>query len=189
MSYEIELKFPLTDPENDQARIRQALEELNATSSAELTQCDRYFGHPMRDFGQTHEAFRIRQSNEKTRLTYKGPILNAETKTRREIEISLADGPNIGEEMAEMLKALSFTEVRTVRKTRTPYHLTWQNRTLEVTLDHVEQLGWFLEIEIIAEEEKDCPVAQNVILDLAKHWKLENAERRSYLNLILDQEN
>lgn len=183
MIYEVELKFPLAD----KARLLAALAELQAKPEAELFQCDRYFAHPARDFAQTNEAFRIRQSGEHTRLTYKGPLLDAATKTRREVELSLADGKKTAEDMAEMLNLLGFQEVRAVKKSRTPYHLCWQGREMEVTLDNVEGLGWYLEIETLADE-SDRPAAQEAILSLAKHWNLENSERRSYLTLILDKE-
>lgn len=182
MSYEIELKFPLADRD----RILAALQELNAQPQADLSQSDRYFAHPARDFGETNEAFRIRQSGEKTKLTYKGPLLDKATKTRREIELSLADGNKTAEDMVNILNALGFSEVRAVHKTRTPYELSWQGREMEVTLDHVEDLGWFLEIETLTDEEDPKP-AQDAILSLAKHWKLENPEPRSYLTMLLEK--
>jgi adenylate cyclase class 2 len=182
MSYEVELKFPLADKQ----QLLAALAELGALPQAELSQCDRYFAHPVRDFGETNEAFRIRQSGDKTRLTYKGPLLDKATKTRREVELSLADGKKTAEDMTQMLNLLGFKEVRAVKKTRTPYHLTWQDREMEVTLDDVEGLGWYLEIETLAEE-ADRIQAQDAILSLAKHWNLENPERRSYLTMLLEQ--
>ena len=182
MSYEVELKFPLVDRE----KMLSALKAANATPGDELSQCDRYFAHPARDFGQTHEAFRIRQFGEKTCLTYKGPLLDTATKTRREVELSLADGPKTAEDMMQMLGLLGFREVRAVHKTRTPYHLVWNDREMEVTLDHIEELGWFLEIETLADEE-DRIAAQEAILSLAKHWQLENPERRSYLTMLLEK--
>lgn len=183
MSYEIELKFPLADKD----RVLEALKALGAKRDMELVQCDRYFAHPARDFGQTNEAFRIRQSGERTKLTYKGPLLDAATKTRREVELSLADGKKTALDMVEMLNLLGFQEVRAVKKRRTPYQLFWQGRDMEVTLDEVEGLGWYLEIETLAEE-ADRTAAQEAILSLARHWKLENPERRSYLTMILDKD-
>lgn len=182
MSYEVELKFPLVDRD----RLLAALKDLNAQPQEELSQSDRYFAHPARDFGETNEAFRIRQSGDKTKLTYKGPLLDQATKTRREIELSLADGNKTAKDMVNMLTALGFTEVRAVCKTRTPYELTWQGRDMEITLDHVEELGWYLEIETLTDEE-DPQEAQHAILSLAKHWNLENPERRSYLTMLLEK--
>jgi adenylate cyclase class 2 len=114
--------------------------------------------------------------------------LDAATKTRREVELSLADGKKTAEDMTVMLNLLGFKEVRAVRKTRTPYHLNWESRDMEVTLDNVEGLGWYLEIETLAEE-SDRTSAQDAILSLAKHWNLENSERRSYLTMLLEKEN
>jgi adenylate cyclase class 2 len=55
----------------------------------EYLQCDEYFNHPCRDFGQTDEAFRIRSCNGQTKLTYKGPRLDTVTKTREELELEI----------------------------------------------------------------------------------------------------
>jgi len=181
MSYEVELKFPLAEREP----ILAALKEAGAERGAELSQCDRYFAHPCRDFGETNEAFRIRQSGEKTKLTYKGPLLDKATKTRREIELSLANGAKTAKDMTEMLTALGFTELRAVKKTRTPYAVTWKNREMEVTMDHVDELGWYLEIETLTDDENP-KAAQEAILSLAKHWHLETPEPRSYLTILLE---
>ncbi|MCH7990085.1 MAG: class IV adenylate cyclase, partial [Planctomycetes bacterium] len=83
MSYEVELKFPLDDAE----RISAQLDGLQAERGAPIEQVDRYFNHPSRDFAQTDEALRIRTMNDRSLLTYKGPLLDAETKTRLEIEL------------------------------------------------------------------------------------------------------
>ncbi len=57
---------------------------------------------------------------------------------------------------------------------------------MEVTLDDVQGLGWYLEIETLAGDNDRVP-AQEAILSLAKHWDLENSERRSYLTLLLEK--
>ena len=49
-------------------------------------QVDTYFSHPARDFAATDEALRIRSIDQENFVTYKGPKLDATTKTRREID-------------------------------------------------------------------------------------------------------
>ena len=53
---------------------------------------DHYFNAPDRDFAQTDEAFRLRRIGTGELLTYKGPKRDADTKTRTEVELRLADG-------------------------------------------------------------------------------------------------
>jgi len=181
--YEVELKFPLVSSQP----VLKKLEGLGAVRRAAVMQSDRYFNHPSRDFAQTDEALRIRVSGERYRVTYKGPLVDATTKMRREIELPFGDEPGDDERFAELLTELGFREVRTVRKERLPLELEWEGRRLELAVDNVEGLGHFLEIETFADEAtKDA--ARDCIWRLAERLGLENSERRSYLTLLMDQD-
>ena len=180
VQYEVELKFPLANPSD----VLAGLTGLGVVTASPIEQVDRYFNHPARDFGVTDEAFRIRSVGNANCVTYKGPIIDATTKTRREIEVSFADGPDAASQMAEVWQSLGFHFVREVRKTRTPLTLDWQQRTYDLALDEVPPLGTFLEIELLANENgKDA--ARDAILALARELNLTNSERRSYLELLL----
>ena len=181
MQYEVELKFPVNDP----APVLSRLQPLGATQQAAVEQCDRYFAHPVRDFAETDEALRIRTAGERNVVTYKGPIVDEQAKTRQEIEIPFADGAAACDQLAEMLTILGFREVRAVSKTRIVYHLQWEARPVELSLDEVIGLeGVFIEIETLADE-ATRDAARDCILRLAEYLGLENSERRSYLCLVL----
>ena len=186
MSYEVELKFPLIEP----ARVLSDIAALGAERQPALIQIDRYFAHPSRDFAQTNEALRIRTIDEagrppRQRVTYKGPVVDTQTKTRREIEIPFGEQPADGERFAEILTRLGFREVRSVRKRRTPYQLFWEERRLELAHDEVDGLGVYFEIEAVADEDgRDA--ARDAILCLAARLGLEGHERRSYLKMLLE---
>jgi len=79
MKYEVEKKFPVADL----AEIVPKLDQLRATFSDPVLQIDRYFAHPVRDFSSTDEALRIRSVADENRITYKGPKIDATTKTRK----------------------------------------------------------------------------------------------------------
>jgi adenylate cyclase class 2 len=178
--YEVELKFPLADTKS----LFESLEQLGAIRGNERVQRDRYFNHPSRDFAQTDEALRIRSEGREARITYKGPIVDSQTKTRREIELPIGDAEGDDERLAQLLVHLGFREVRAVCKKRLPIELAWEGRRLDLAIDDVDGLGRFLEIETIADEEsKDA--ARDCILRLAKSLGLGNSERRSYLSLLL----
>lgn len=179
MTLEVEIKFKLTDPNAVEAQ----LSRLNAIAEPPVEQSDRYYNHPARDFRLTDEAFRIRSVGSANCITYKGPKLDALTKTRREIEIPMADGPLAAQQMADLLIALGFQFAREVRKLRTPFRLMWQQTQYELALDRVDPLGSFLEIELIADE-STRDAATNAILKLAAELGLSNPERRSYLELL-----
>jgi len=178
--YEVELKFPLSAPRDVLAR----LASLSVVAASPVEQVDRYFNHPTRDFGETDEAFRLRSVGDANCVTYKGPIIDSITKTRREIEVSFSDGPEAASQMVEVWQSLGFRFVREVRKTRTPLTLDWRQRVYELALDEVPPLGTFLEIELLADE-AGRDAARDAILALARELNLTNSERRSYLELLL----
>jgi adenylate cyclase class 2 len=182
-AYEVEAKYPLSDP----GLICRQLSELGAVPGSPLAQCDVYFSHPVRDFAQTDEAFRLRRVGEHNALTYKGPLIDKQTKTREEIEIPFAPGADAAAQMAEMLRVLGFLAVRSVEKTRQPLHLTWQGRELELALDSVAGLGEFLEIEIQADSAQ-WESARDDLLALAAALGLQQSERRSYLQMLLERD-
>ena len=180
MLYEVELKFPLADPEEMQSRLRS----LGATAGSLVEQVDRYFNHPVRDFRETNEAFRIRSAGETNCLTYKGPVLDRATKMRHEIEIPIADGADISAQMSQMLTLIGFRSVKEVRKRRTPWSIVWEGQEYELAVDVVPSIGTYLEIELVVDE-AGRTAARDAILKLAAFLKLPEPERRSYLELVL----
>jgi adenylate cyclase class 2 len=117
--------------------VRERLKELGARYIQTEFQHDVYFTHPCRDFRETDEALRIRRVKDRFYLTYKGPKLDSETKTREELEYEVPEG------VREILLKLGFSEYGTVKKKRESYEV----EGLEVCLDEVEGLGSFIEIE------------------------------------------
>ena len=76
------------------------------------------FNAPDRDFAQTDEALRIRRVGSFNFLTYKGPKQDRQTKTRTEIEVALAPGPEAAEAMSQLVTRLGYRPVAVVAKTR-----------------------------------------------------------------------
>jgi adenylate cyclase class 2 len=180
--YEVELKFPLSD-------VASVVRDLGACGAREVQtveQSDLYFNHPARDFEQTDEALRIRSVGNEHFVTYKGPVVDTQTKTRREIELALA-GADAGAQFSEILRFLGFRPVRQVRKRRRLYALVWRDREIDVALDEVFGLDPFLEIETLADE-ASRPSANEAILDLAQRLRLAQPERRSYLALLIEKD-
>lgn len=183
MAIEVEQKFPVTDP----AALRSQLAELGAGQPHEIEQVDIYFAHPARDFAQTDEALRLRCVGADNYITYKGPKLDAQTKTRREIEISLSPGKATAQDAQNLVEALGFRSVREVRKTRTELSLTWHEHQVTVCLDRVVGLGDFVELEIVTPQ-AGMAAAVAAIDQLAARLRLAGSERRSYLELLLARE-
>jgi len=181
MIYEVEQKYRVSSFESTEIILR----ELNGSFQRPICQVDSYFSHPSRDFAATDEAFRIRQVGESNFVTYKGPKIDQETKTRHELELPLPDGEKSALSFAELFIALGFSHVTDVCKKRTPLTVNWDNQTLDVSLDEVHDLGQFVELEITADENQ-LGDAKRSVLSLAKKLGLVDHERRSYLELLLE---
>jgi adenylate cyclase class 2 len=177
---EVEAKYPLT---GERVEWHDRLLKLGATAGEPIRQSDEYFQHPARDFVATGEAFRIRTVGEWNALTYKGPLLDPQTKSRRELELEFASGSDEARRMRDLLLTLGFTPAGSVNKTRLPLELNWRGRTLTLALDEVNRLGLFLEIEIVTAE-SEWTAGRDVLLAFAAELGLSNSERRSYLELL-----
>ena len=189
--YEVELKFPVVDLR----LIEPRLVVLQAHFHEPVDQTDRYFSHPCRDFARTDEALRLRRDGDEVVITWKGPRIDAGTKTRREIELPLtvrlpdrggqSDPPDVTiDRWTELLESLGFRPVATVAKRRRPARVHWQGRHVDVALDHVAGLGDYLELELQATE-MDLPRARACLESLACELGCGTSERRSYLELLI----
>jgi adenylate cyclase class 2 len=148
MQFEVEQKHQVDDP----ATLIRCLTELGVALGEPIVQSDRYFAHPARDFAQTDEALRIRTVGNASFVTYKGPKLDATSKTRRELELPLAQSDSDGLQFAELLTALGFTPVATVRKRRRKFHIMQDGRDVEGALDEVDGIGTYVELELMADD-------------------------------------
>ncbi len=182
--YEVEQKFPLQGTPEE---FVTALEKINAVAEGTVVQEDIYFSHPVRDFRETEEAFRIRSVGDKNIITYKGPLLDKQTKTRQEIELLFESGDDNANQMWAMLRALGFRDVRRVKKTRRIFSATYGSRKFKITLDNVDQLGEFVEVETLANQ-SDWEAARDTLLNLAAKLNLHDSERRSYLKMLVEND-
>ncbi|MEX2092092.1 MAG: CYTH domain-containing protein, partial [Pirellulales bacterium] len=99
----------------------------------------------------------------------------------RELELPLAVGHA---EFSELLTALGFKPVLTVRKSRRPFELDHQGQKVHGAWDEVDGVGTFVELELTADD-AGLAEAKRVIASLADDLELGPSERRSYLELLL----
>jgi adenylate cyclase class 2 len=176
--YEVELKL-----EADHGPVHERLADLGAEQLGRVRQVDTYYDAPDRSFAETDEALRVRveerDGGESVRLTYKGPLIEAESKTREEHETALGDGP----EMRAILDGLGFTPAATVEKERERFE--YEGYT--VTLDTVDGLGEFVEVETEAEAEAVEEAREGAVAVLRElGLDPDRQVRTSYLGLLLD---
>lgn len=182
--YEVEMKFPLQPAPAPIERLR----ELGFSPSEPHLESDHYFSHPSRDFRETDEAFRVRESRGGVELTYKGPKLDRQTKTREELEIPLLVEPHTATSACRMFEALGFRRAATVVKTRKRGGVEFQGRNVTVVWDQLEGVGEFLELEIVVDEAQ-LDAARQTLLALAEYLQLGASTRASYLELVLARTN
>jgi adenylate cyclase class 2 len=172
---EVELKVRVPSLDN----VRERLISLNAAPGGKLHEHDIYYNAPHRDFGQTDEAVRVRYTNDHAVVTYKGPkIRKFGLKAREELNFAVESGPVF----ETMLDRLGFTKTTEVNKWRENFRLG----AASISLDSVEELGTFAEIEIIVEDENADPTLQ--IEKIAKDIGAAGEPiLQSYLELLLSK--
>jgi adenylate cyclase, class 2 len=177
---EIEVKYAVKDWDH----VERQLRSWGASIDAPLQEIDQYFNAPDRDFARTDEALRMRRIGPANFVTYKGPKTDAQTKTRTEIEVPLAPSDTVAREFSDLLVHLGYRPVAAVTKLRVVCHMEREKFNLEVCLDNVDEVGKFVELEILAPPEA-LDAAREVLLKMAQELGLGPIERRSYLEMLL----
>jgi adenylate cyclase class 2 len=192
--FEVEIKVPA-----DVDAVRERLRRAGAERVGSRRQRDDYYDAPHRDFAETDEALRVRSETplpdgtgstdaaddtdptgpETTKITYKGPLLDEGSKTRAEHETEVADR----EAAAGILSGLGFEPAAVVEKRRE----FWTYDGFTVTLDAVDGLGEFVEIERAVDDEAAIETVRNDALDALDRLGLDGGDqvRTSYLGLLL----
>ena len=171
LEVELKVKIPSLDP------AREQLVRRNAQSCGKVHEHDVYYNAPHRDFSITDEAVRVRYTGDHAVVTYKGPkIKKFGLKAREELNFAVESGKTF----ETMLDRLGFTKTLEVNKWRETFRLG----TASVSLDTVDGLGTFAEIEVIVENESDNPTGQ--IGKIAKEIGVDGEPiLASYLELLL----
>ena len=159
-------------PEIEEKIIKMGGRRLGAENHLDL-----YFNSPQHHFAKTDEALRIRIKEEGARLTYKGPKLDSQTKSRREVTAKVDDPGSL----EEILKSLGFSVAAVVEKRRVKYAL--EGATL--CLDDVKGLGTFIEVELSAGDNWEG--AKTQVLDIMSRLGLNELIRKSYLELLAEK--
>jgi adenylate cyclase class 2 len=179
---EVELKFPVRDI----LGVRDRLDRLGAVESKSGSQVDEYFDDPLRDFSALDCALRIRRCDSTFFLTFKGKNLDSKTKMRSEIEFQLGD-ELAACKLRQVFEAIGFCPVAKVSKRRQTMELLWESTSVTICLDHVEGLGDFVELEIVAQDAAAAELAKEQLLGLANELSLSGPITTSYLNLLMQE--
>jgi adenylate cyclase class 2 len=171
--FELETKICITD----KASILGVLVEHGAEKTVSQFQKDVYYNAPHRDFAVTDEALRVRYSATGVQITYKGPRMPTPgMKARVEVNVGVDSGTGL----EQLLEFLDFRKVAEVKKQRVEF--LWKDAT--ISIDEVEGLGSFIEIEILAED--DLETAEQNILKIQEDLGIEGPHiMDSYLEMLM----
>ncbi len=173
LEVELKVKVPSLEP------VRNLLREKGAHCSGRIHEHDIYYNAPHRDFGVTDEAVRVRYTNDHAVVTYKGAkIKKFGLKAREELNTAVESG----KVFETMLDRLGFTKTTEVNKWRENYRFSGS----AISLDEVDELGTFVEIEIMAEDENSDAAVR--IEKIAKEIGVSGESiLASYLELLLSK--
>ncbi len=180
--FEVELKYRIPQELYDKV-VREITSKWRFLY--EVEEHDIYLAHPCRNFAETDEALRIRveRKGERSRvvLTYKGPRMGGEGKTREELSTEVEDLDNC----LKIFERLGFKKVLEILKRRKVY--SKENYTL--TLDDVEGLGKFIEIECVTNSRDLIDECVRNIKKVAEELGLDDSliEKKTYLELMLEK--
>lgn len=183
--YEVEVKLPLPDKE----AMKETILQVGGIEMNSELQVDDYYDHPCRSFSETDEAVRVRHRTPSegqplsesgdalVELTYKGPKIDAKTKTRIEYTTDVHDS----EAISQILLNTGFKLVGRIMKHREIFDI----EGITVSLDIVTDVGKYIEFELIADGEEAMKAARSRILELVRTLGLNENDmvRDSYLEL------
>jgi adenylate cyclase class 2 len=156
--------------------IEEKILGLGGVEMGEEAHLDLYFNSPSHDFARSDEALRIRIKETGAYITYKGPKLDSETKSRREVRVRIDDPVA----MESILESVGFSRAAVVRKRRTKYSLD----EAVLCVDDVEGLGAFLEVELAGGA--DWSAQKKTALDIMAKLGISQSIRESYLELLAE---
>lgn len=178
---EVEVKIAIRDRKIAEERLLQ-----NGFSyQTKVTEDDIYYTSKHYDMQEHDKALRIRTTENldtgkrKAQLNCKGPKLDQISMTRKEIELEISEP----DKMKEILIELEFYPAAArVKKTRTYY----RKNEMTATVDQVENLGDFLELEILAEKESDREKSLGKIRAVLEKLGCKNEKtlQTSYLSML-----
>ncbi len=174
---EIEQKYRI---ENTQEWLAKLI-DLGFVAGTLERQSDTYLAHPSRDFGVSGEALRLRQIDDDVFVTYKGKKLAGAVKIRTEIELPLGGD---FEDWLKLWQHLGFKVVERIGKVRQNFS-SRKHPGMTICVDSVEELGCFIEIEMVVSSDVDPEFPSTAIQNLAAELDLSQLEPRSYLRQFL----
>lgn len=157
--------------DNEKQEIRGADKALRLRETKRIEQADIDFAAAKKD-----------SQNTKVEINFKGPKLDQAFASRTEYETQVKDA----ESMRMILQALGYEKVepQVVKK-----RIMYVRENVTACLDHIENLGAFLELEILVdcESQKEAALAEIRELIELLGYSMDDTTARSYLSQLQGQ--
>ena len=180
MSVEVEIKLKI----NSRTDIERVLEETGFVRADLVLESDTYYTSDHHDFAALDEAFRVRSTENRmtgkrsAAITYKGAKMDNISMTRQELETTVGDAKIC----RKILEHIGFRPIPPVEKLRQYFH----RENITACVDTVTNLGDYLELEIIVEDETKRAAALSEIETLLVKlgYTMQDTTRTSYLSML-----
>ena len=176
---EVEIKVAVNNPE----KLKNSLYELGFVKGELIREKDTYFDTTEDFIRKNDRALRLRSSENLASgellhsIAYKGPKLDKISMTREELETEITDS----QVMKDLLVALGYVKMYSVIKTRQYFTL----EDLTACIDSVNDLGEFLELEMVVSEEERESTLEHIVEFLEKiGYRKDEIIRTSYLSML-----
>lgn len=173
---EIEVKARL----KDKAGFLKRAEQLGITFGPVISQTDTIFLGEHSEHDPEWNIFRLRKEKDKALLTMKYKA-SSRAYDRHERELEVSDEKSMTDILARVgyIEDISYTKHRQVAK----------YNTVELCLDEVEDLGWFVEAEILTDDTADADAVQAELWELLQQLGIKPADRldKTYNELMREK--
>ena len=170
--YEIEAKVPLKKA--DVQRLRKELPKI-AGQKRKVINKDYYYADPKSFF------LRIRERNKKGLLNLKSKKVEQGIELNQEIELSI----NSVSKFHTLLKKIGIRLTAKKEKISEIY----KKENLQIELNFIKGLGYFLEIETIIKKKSDIPRAKKALREMFSRlgFSSKDFEKKYYLELLAEK--
>ena len=157
-------------------KLKEIIEENKFNLVSNFSESDEYFTDIDSKYIENRTCLRLRKSLDNVELTFKGKsneFLNSYSKVEKNIDIGI-DQYN---DMTDLLNKLGYYSYVIVEKERMTYTKTLNNLVYNIMVDKIENVGNFVEFEILCEDlNYDVKILNNKLKEFVSLFKKLNLQ-------------